>query len=123
MIYIQHAYRALELGEGSESWNRCMVSPDHCRFGKWYSQGEGAATFSHLPSYPHIDSPHRAVHHCVQHALELAKGDWKQSETALGQILDEFRRIEDRSDELMGLIGGLSVEKQHYEKPSQHSSA
>jgi hypothetical protein len=117
MIYIQNAYRALELGEDSEPRQKCMVSPGHCRFGKWYSEGEGAANFAHLPSYEGIDSPHRAVHENVHHALELARGDWKASDAVLDEILQAFQKTEDRSDELMGQLGGLAQEKQQFDVP------
>jgi len=112
VIYIQHAYRALELGEESESWQRCAVSPDHCRFGKWYSQGDGAENFCQLPSYHQIDHPHRAVHEGVHRVLALAADDWKGSAAVQEQILAAFRGVEDRSDDLMALISGLADEKQ-----------
>ena len=112
VIYIQHAYRALELGEDSESWRRCAVSPDHCRFGLWYSQGDGAENFAQLPSYQRIDNPHRAVHEGVHSVLALAGDDWRGSATVQQKILAEFGEIEGRSDELMVLISGLADEKQ-----------
>jgi hypothetical protein len=117
MIYIQNAYRALELGEDSEPRQKCMVSPNHCRFGRWYSEGDGVANFAHLPSYGGIDSPHRAVHHNVRRALELAQGDWKASDAVLDEILAAFRVTEDRSDELMGRLGGLAQEKHQIDIP------
>jgi len=117
MIYIQNAYRALELGEESEAWQRAMVDPDHCRFGKWYSGEEGRCGYSHLPSYHQIDSPHRGVHDCVHRALEVARDDWKASAENQEQILAAFRETEDRSDELMRLLSGIADEKQHFEKP------
>ena len=113
MIYIQNAYRALDLGDSSESWNKCLVSPSHCRFGKWYSEGEGASGFAHLPSYEQIDSPHRAVHESVHRALELAQGNWKESVAVQEEILAAYQETEDRSSELMVLLSNLAREKQH----------
>ncbi len=115
MIYIQNAYRALDLGHGSESWNKCLVSPSHCRFGKWYSEGEGAAEFAELPSYGQIDSPHRAVHESVHRALELAQGDWKASDAVQEEILAAYQETEDRSSELMALLSNLAREKQQFD--------
>ena len=113
MIYIQNAYRALDLGEGSESWSKCKVTPSHCRFGKWYAEGEGAAGFSHLPSYEQIDAPHRAVHESVHRALELAQGNaWKESAAVQEQILAAYQETEDHSSELMVLLSNLAREKQ-----------
>jgi len=33
---------------------------DHtqCRLGKWYFEGEGQNSFSHLPSFKKMDEPH-----------------------------------------------------------------
>jgi methyl-accepting chemotaxis protein len=117
MIYIQNAYRALELGDDSEAWQRAMVDPDHCRFGQWYSGEEGTSGYSHLPSYGQIDSPHRGVHDCVHRALEAARNDWRASVDDQEKILAAFRETEDRSDELMRLLSGIADEKRHFEKP------
>ncbi|MCP5318703.1 MAG: CZB domain-containing protein [Chromatiaceae bacterium] len=118
MIYIQHSYRALELGEGSESWNRCAVGPDHCRFGKWYGDGDGMKDFAHLPSYRGIDLPHRSVHDGVHRILDIVQGDWRGSATDRQTILDEFQQVESHSHTLMGLLSGLADERQRFEKPS-----
>jgi hypothetical protein len=118
MIYIQHAYRAVDLGQQSESWHRSAVGPDSCRFGCWYSQGDGAANFAHLPSYQGIDQPHRTVHEGVHRALHLVEGEWQKSPALQEQILAAFKSVEDRSDELMQLLGGLAEEKRHYENPN-----
>ena len=118
MIYIQHAYRAVELGDQSDSWHRSSVGPDTCRFGRWYSEGDGSANFAHLPSYQGIDRPHRAVHDGVHQALHLVEGDWQQSPALQEEILAAFKCVEDRSDELMQLLGGLADEKRHFENPS-----
>jgi len=117
LIYIQNAHRALELGEGSEPWQKCAVSPKHCRFGKWYDQGEGAEHFSHLPSYPEIDSPHQAVHLNVHKVLALATEGWQESAEQQEQILEALTRTEDCSERLMGLLGNLAGEKQKFERP------
>jgi methyl-accepting chemotaxis protein len=122
MIYIQNAYRALDLGPDSEPWHKCSVSPHGCRFGQWYEHGDGAEHFSHLPSYPAIDDPHRAVHENVHQALSLASGDWQHSPETQHRILQVFRQTEDCSHELMQLLGGLAQEKQRYERPRTDAS-
>lgn len=112
MIYIQNAYRALDQGHDSESWHKCQVSSSHCRFGKWYAEGDGASDFADMPSYPQIDSPHRAVHDGVHRALELAQGDWQSSDAIQAEILAAYQETEDRSSELMALLSNLAGEKQ-----------
>jgi methyl-accepting chemotaxis protein len=116
MIYIQHAYRALELGPESDSWRRCTVGHDSCRFGQWYSEGDGVEMFSHLPSYPDIDQPHRAVHDGVHQALALVQDDWQHSAERRVRVLEAFREIEVRSDELIRLLNGLADEKRRFER-------
>jgi methyl-accepting chemotaxis protein len=118
MIYIQHAYRAIDLGGQSDSWQRSSVGPESCRFGRWYSEGDGAANFAHLPSYQGIDNPHRAVHESVHRALHLLEGDWQHSPVLQEQILAAFKSVEEHSDELMQLLGGLAEEKRHFENPA-----
>ncbi len=122
MIYIQNAYRAIDLGESSESWGKCSVSPDHCRFGKWYSEGDGATNFAYLPSYGEMDAPHRAVHNNVHAALHLVSGNWRESSETQQNILELFQRVEDESDKLMMLLSGLADEKQRFELPKANAS-
>ncbi len=117
MIYIQNAYRALELGTDSEFWSKCEMSADQCRFGQWYGTGDGMLNFAHLPSYTEIDSPHRAVHEHVHHVLEIANGDWKSAPELQDRIVAEFEQTEDTSKFLMGLLDKLADEKRRYEKP------
>lgn len=117
MIYIQNAYRAVDLGESSESWGKCAVSPDECRFGKWYSQGDGATHFAYLPSFAEMDAPHRAVHENVHAALHLLGGDWRNSKDVHEKVLEAFQRVEDENDKLMALLSGLADEKQRFENP------
>ena len=39
-----------------------FASHHHCRLGKWYYEGDGAACFSHLPGYREVEPFHAAVH-------------------------------------------------------------
>ncbi|WP_319792927.1 methyl-accepting chemotaxis protein [Chromobacterium rhizoryzae] len=51
-------------------------SHQHCRFGKWYYEGEGRAGFSHLPGFREIEAPHAKVHTAALDALRAhADGD------------------------------------------------
>lgn len=118
MIYIQHAYRALELGDTSDSWAKSEVHPHECRFGQWYSGGEGQRNFAHLPSYADIDAPHRAVHDSVHRVLDLMREDWMNSSVLQQQILDNYKIVENHSRDLMTLLSGLAEEKKRYENPA-----
>ncbi|WP_277345152.1 methyl-accepting chemotaxis protein [Chromobacterium fluminis] len=51
-------------------------SHQHCRFGKWYYEGEGRVSFSHLPGFREIEAPHAKVHTAALDALRAhADGD------------------------------------------------
>ncbi|AXT45833.1 chemotaxis protein [Chromobacterium rhizoryzae] len=59
-------------------------SHQHCRFGKWYYEGEGRASFSHLPGFREIEAPHAKVHTAALDALRAhADGD---SRAAVEQV-------------------------------------
>ncbi|MBN3003432.1 putative nucleic acid-binding Zn-ribbon protein [Chromobacterium alkanivorans] len=59
-------------------------SHQHCRFGKWYYEGEGRAGFSHLPGFREIEAPHAKVHTAALDALRAhADGD---SRAAVEQV-------------------------------------
>ncbi|MGR2692369.1 CZB domain-containing protein [Chromobacterium haemolyticum] len=59
-------------------------SHQHCRFGKWYYEGEGRANFSHLPGFREIEAPHAKVHTAALDALRAhAEGD---SRAAVAQV-------------------------------------
>ncbi|MCB1723670.1 MAG: CZB domain-containing protein [Gammaproteobacteria bacterium] len=118
MIYIQHAYRVLDTDAGSDSWDRVGVGPGECRFGRWYAEGGGKHGFAHLPSYPKIDKPHRAVHDNVHRIMHLVDSDWRNLGSVQQQILEAYEVVEGSSHELMGLLSGLAGEKQRYESPA-----
>jgi methyl-accepting chemotaxis protein len=119
MIYMQNAYRALELGEGAAECDACMVDHHNCRFGKWYEAGDGQRDFAHLPSYPRIIDPHSRVHASVHNALHVANQNWQQDHGLQQQLLTSFNAAEDASRELIKLLSGLAEEKRHYEAPSK----
>ena len=74
----------------------------HCRLGKWYEEGDGKEAFSHVASYPLLDSPHRMVHDKVRSSIECIK---KQScvEEA-DYILANFKVVEEKSKELFAIL-------------------
>lgn len=60
LIYKFRVYKVLfGLSDDDES---LFSSHQHCRLGKWYYEGEGKTSFSHLTGYREIESPHAGVH-------------------------------------------------------------
>ncbi len=58
-----------------------------CRLGKWYYEGDGKSSFSHLPGYKEMESPHLAVHKNAKEAIDAYHaGDWDQGISALQKM-------------------------------------
>lgn len=83
---------------------------DHhaCRLGKWYDEGAGNQTFSHLPSYPSLETPHKKVHEkIITLTAFLAEGADNSSET----VYTLMREAEEASRSVMQLLDRLVEEK------------
>ncbi|MEW5771569.1 MAG: methyl-accepting chemotaxis protein [Pseudomonadota bacterium] len=64
-----------------------FASHTGCRLGKWYYEGDGRHSFSQLPGYQEIESPHMAVHdHGVQAVRHFHAGEHEQGMAALGRM-------------------------------------
>ncbi|MBP7875638.1 CZB domain-containing protein [Candidatus Woesebacteria bacterium] len=74
LIYKFRVYKVL-FGISKESEGNFALHT-HCRLGKWYYEGEGKVSYSQLPGYRDIESPHRKVHDAAFAALRAhADGD------------------------------------------------
>ena len=79
--------------------------PHHtdCRLGKWYFEGEGKETFSKLPAYRELDTPHAAVHDLGIAAIDARdRGDMAEMlrhveamERASVRVIDSLDRMAD----------------------------
>jgi hypothetical protein len=79
--------------------------PHHtdCRLGKWYFEGEGKETFSKLPAYRELDTPHAAVHDLGIAAIDARdRGDMVEMlkhveamERASVRVIDSLDRMAD----------------------------
>jgi hypothetical protein len=79
--------------------------PHHteCRLGKWYFEGEGKETFSKLPAYRELDTPHAAVHDLGIAAIDARdRGDMAEMlkhveamEQASVRVIDSLDRMAD----------------------------
>ena len=89
-----------------ESNHESVANHHQCRLGKWYYEGEGAASYQQLPSYAALEEPHAKMHASGLQALEaLASDDLNQSVNALNAM-------EDASHETIRLLTNLSKEMQ-----------
>jgi methyl-accepting chemotaxis protein len=117
-IYVQKAYRALELGPESNEWRMSLATEDQCVFGKWYTQGAGTDRFAHLPSFAAIDAPHRQLHASVASALALAEQGCAGDKQVQDQLFEQLTLAEQANSQLIELISGLADEQRRFEKPN-----
>lgn len=68
LIYKFRVYKVL-LNLSNED-EKQFSSHTGCRLGKWYYEGEGKTSFSHLPGYREIEAPHMKVHTAALNALQ-----------------------------------------------------
>ncbi|MDQ7015799.1 MAG: methyl-accepting chemotaxis protein [Gammaproteobacteria bacterium] len=60
-----------------------------CRLGRWYYEGDGAESFSHLPGYKEIEQPHQEMHHWGSMAID----SFHRSESESGlKALEEMEK-------------------------------
>ncbi|MFQ2147274.1 CZB domain-containing protein [Aeromonas jandaei] len=103
---MQRGYHGLEVRD-----NESVASHTDCRLGRWYYQGEGGESFGKLPSFKHIEVPHKQVHEAVSRALTAARGDWLHDDRLLHTILAEMESAEQASKQVMQLLNRM-VEEQ-----------
>ena len=75
-----------------------------CRMGKWYFQGDGAAKYSHLPSFKKIDRPHELVHSSGREAITCGQNN------DLGGMAEHLDRMEAESEQVSYFLEQLYVE-------------
>jgi len=119
VVYIQKAYRTLELGLDSQEAQDVKVTDQHCRFGKWLKDNAGGAQYNHLPAYNKLQEPHHNVHHHVHQILDILNQKWQRDISFQVQIRELFDQVEENSDRVLELTGVLVAEKKQYESDLQ----
>ncbi len=115
ILYMQRAYRAIEMGADSEEARSIQIDETQCRFGHWLISEDGGAAYSHLPSFNAITEPHRAVHLYVTVMSNMLRGEWRKSTEVQEQLLVNMQYAEKSSTQLLELLGKLVEEKQRFE--------
>ncbi|MDD2700202.1 MAG: methyl-accepting chemotaxis protein [Sideroxydans sp.] len=112
IIYMQNAYRAVELCESPECEEARAVQSDHknCRLGKWYLDA-GKEAFGKTPSYAKLDQPHSQVHAAVHQALKLAQQDWVADAEVREGLIRQLEAAEDASTQVVRLVTDMIQEK------------
>jgi len=122
ILYMQRAYRAIELGAESSEAQTVKVDETQCRFGKWLLLEDGGMSYSHLPSYAKINTPHSAVHLYVNVMCNMLQGDWKNNLELQEQLLLNMTSAESASAELLKLLSKLLEEKKQFESTDEESA-
>ena len=122
ILYMQRAYRAIELGSESVEANIVRVDDKQSRFGHWLKDEDGGGRYNHLPSFSKIDTPHYAVHLYVIVMLNMLKGHWRDSIELQEQLLLNMHSAESASEELLRLLGQMVDEKKRFETADEDSS-
>jgi methyl-accepting chemotaxis protein len=117
VVYMQKAYRAIEINDPDCTEGQAvMVDSHNCRFGQWYSSGDGKESYSHLPVYASIAAPHAGVHNSVLNVVnEIHNPDWQSTEKCHEVILQGFIQAEAASTELIRLVDQMVAEKSKFE--------
>ena len=82
--------------------------PHHteCRLGKWYFEGEGKETFSKLPAYRELDTPHAAVHDLGIAAIDARdRGDMAEMLQHVAAMEQASVRVIDSLDRMADSVG------------------
>lgn len=83
-----------------------------CRLGKWYDDGMGKRNFSHLPSYPSLEAPHKEVHDSVIKLVELIQTNTMDENPK--KIFNLISYAEQASKQVMSILDLLvKEEKEH----------
>lgn len=112
IIYMQNAYRAVELCKTPECEEATAVKSDHknCRLGKWYLDA-GKQIFGATSSYKKLDQPHAIVHSSVHKALILGRQDWTNDLSIRENLIGQLEAAENASSQVIQLVGEMVMEK------------
>ncbi|MDP2144329.1 MAG: methyl-accepting chemotaxis protein [Gallionella sp.] len=112
IIYMQNAYRAVELCKTDDCEEAKAVKSDHknCRLGKWYLDA-GKAAFGKTSAYTSLDAPHSKVHSSVHRALQLALQDWVMDDAVRKELVKQLETAENASSQVVQLVSDMVKEK------------
>lgn len=84
-----------------EDTTQDIVSHHHCRLGRWYFEGEGRQSFSHLPAFKAMDRPHQSVHENGVLALQANR------EGNRDQTIHHLKLMEDASHQVQNCLDSM----------------
>ncbi|MBI4807815.1 MAG: CZB domain-containing protein [Nitrosomonadales bacterium] len=111
IIYMQNAYRAIDLQRDCDESKAVQVDHKNCRLGKWYYEGLGREVFGQTSSFAQLEKPHAEVHTGVHRAIELSRKDWVNDLALRDELVRELQNAETASTEVIQLVGNMVKEK------------
>ena len=85
-----------------------FVDCRNCRLGKWYYRGDGQQSFSSMPSFSRLETPHGHVHEATRQVFDLLKEGVSASAPA---IVDALQEMENGSDGVFQYLDDILKEK------------
>ncbi len=88
---------------------------DHtsCRLGKWYYEGVGKQTCSHLPAFRNLEAPHKEVHSSGIEAIESYRGgNVQKAIRALEKMEQASLKVMENLEEIAVTLQAESVQKE-----------
>ncbi len=111
IIYMQNAYRAIDLQQDCDESKAIQVNHHNCRLGKWYYEGQGKELFGKTPSFAQVEKPHSEVHDGVHRAFGLSRQDWVNDLSVRDELVNALESAEKSSAEVVRLVGSMVKEK------------
>jgi len=122
ILFMQRAYRAIEVGADSEEAHSVRVDDKNSSFGQWLLSDDGGQAYSHLPNFAKITVPNHAIHLYVNVMTNMLKGEWENSMELQEQLLLNMQCAENASVELLELLSKLADEKKHFESTNEEAA-
>ncbi|MCB0355732.1 MAG: CZB domain-containing protein [Bdellovibrionales bacterium] len=84
-----------------------FVDYHNCRLGKWYYEGDGKSSFSHLKSYKELEHPHSIVHNATKKVFEHLL----QNSSSFTEIEKALIEMENGSDGVFEALDKMLTQK------------
>ena len=72
-----------------------FVDYHNCRLGKWYYDGDGQQSFSSMPSFRGLETPHAQVHESTRRVFDILDSDLPNDDPVIAEALEEMERGSD----------------------------
>ena len=103
ILYKSNAYSAVTNGQARDD---VAVDQAHCGFGTWY-YGTGAKLFGSNPTFRQMEQHHLAIHELINGNLDCIKSRGCVVRDSKAEIVGNFAKAEEHSNELFALMDRL----------------